>query len=30
MLSNTPPYLQPGAVVTIKMGNYTFEHVPVQ
>ena len=30
MLSNTPPYLQPGAVVTVKLGNYTFEHVPVE
>jgi hypothetical protein len=30
MLTNTPPYLQPGAVVTVKLGNYTFEHVQVQ
>jgi hypothetical protein len=30
MLVNPPPYLQPGAVVTVKLGNYSFEHVPVQ
>jgi len=30
MLSNVPPYLQPGAVVTVVLGNYKFEHVTVQ
>jgi hypothetical protein len=30
MLVNPPPYLQSGAVVTVKLGNYTFEHVSVQ
>jgi hypothetical protein len=30
MLSNIPPYLESGAVVTVVLGNYTFEHVPVQ
>lgn len=30
MLTNTPPYLQPGAVVTVVLGDYTFEHTPVQ
>jgi len=30
MLVNTPPYLQPGARVTVKLGNYTFEHLTVQ
>jgi len=29
MLINTAPYLQPGAVVTVVLGNYTFEHVQV-
>lgn len=30
MLMNVPPYLQPGALVTVVLGDYTFEHVPVQ
>lgn len=30
MLTNAPPYLQPGAVVTVVLGNYRFERVPVQ
>ncbi len=29
MLVNAPPYLQRGAIVTVVLGNYTFEHVPV-
>ena len=30
MLMNAPPYLQPGALVTIVLGAHEFEHVPVQ
>jgi hypothetical protein len=30
MLVNTPPWLRPGAMVTIVLGAHTFEHVPVQ
>jgi hypothetical protein len=30
MLVNPPPYLQPGALVTVVLGTYEFEHVPVQ
>jgi hypothetical protein len=30
MLINAPPYLQPGASVTVVLGQYEFEHVPVQ
>jgi hypothetical protein len=30
MLMNVPPYLQPGAQVTVVLGAHEFEHVPVQ
>jgi hypothetical protein len=30
MLVHNPPALKPGAVVTAKLGEYTFEHVPVE
>ena len=30
MLMNVPPYLQPGALVTVVLGIHEFEHVPVQ
>ena len=30
MLVNTPPWLRPGAMVTVVLGAHTFEHVPVQ
>lgn len=30
MLTNLPAPLQPGAVVTVRLGNYTFEHIPVE
>jgi hypothetical protein len=30
MLVNTPPGLRPGALVTVVLGGYTFEHVQVQ
>ena len=30
MLVNAPPYLQPGAIVTVVLGVHEFEHVPVQ
>ncbi len=30
MLMNAPPYLQPGALVTVVLGAHEFEHVPVQ
>lgn len=30
MLVNAPPYLRPGALVTVVLGRHEFEHVPVQ
>lgn len=30
MLTNAPPYLQAGALVTVVLGAHEFEHVPVQ
>jgi hypothetical protein len=30
MLVNAPPYLSPGALVTIELGAHRFEHVPVE
>jgi hypothetical protein len=30
MLMNVPPYLRPGALVTVDLGSHHFEHVPVQ
>jgi hypothetical protein len=30
MLVNAPPYLRPGAEVTVVLGKYTFEHLPVE
>lgn len=30
MLINTPPGLQSGAMVTVTLGKYRFEHIPVQ
>lgn len=30
MLVNAPPFLQPGALVTVVLGEYQFEHVPVK
>jgi hypothetical protein len=30
MLVNAPPWLRPGALVTVVLGAYTFEHIPVE
>jgi hypothetical protein len=30
MLINTTPQLEPGALVTVQLGKFTFEHVPVK